>query len=285
MKMARRGQVVQMRFFPLEVTDTVDFPEGHVMVVCNSGVSARKSAGAKDVFNQRVACYHIGRELFKRANPAAGVRYLRDMLPAALGIAEREILARFEDLPESASRDELRAMLGAETLEPYFGTHGEDTGRYRIRGVMTFGLAECERSRRAAELLRERKYAAFGELMNISQAGERVDDSGETEGPLGKIPGSYGCSIPEIDRMWSIANRVEGVLGAQISGAGLGGCLMVLAREEAVELVRETLVRDYYGPAGIPAEVFACYPSAGSGVLLEEWGVVADFNYQLAISN
>jgi hypothetical protein len=34
-------------------------------------------------------------------------------------------------------------------------------------------------------------------------------------------PGSYHCSLPEIDRMVHISLQTEGVVGAQLAGAGL----------------------------------------------------------------
>ena len=36
-------------------------------------------------------------------------------------------------------------------------------------------------------------------------------------------PGSYHCSLPEIDRMVHISRQTKGVVGAQLAGAGLGG--------------------------------------------------------------
>jgi galactokinase len=133
-----------------------------------------------------------------------------------------------------------------------------------------FGLSECARSRRAPELLRSGSIEGFGAWMNISHDGDRVSGRNGRNGNHGRlteIPGAYACSVPEIDRMADIALAVVGVLGAQISGAGLGGCLMVLARSDSAESVREALVREYYAPAGIRADVFACSPSAGSGVI------------------
>ena len=82
-------------------------------------------------------------------------------------------------------------------------------------------------------------------------------------------PGSYRCSIPQIDRMVDAALGVEGVVGAQIAGAGLGGCMMVLARDESVEPLSVTLERRYYGPAGKPPSILRCTPIGGSSVLLE----------------
>ena len=47
-------------------------------------------------------------------------------------------------------------------------------------------------------------------------------------------PGAYACSTPEIDEMIDIAAAVPGVAGAQLAGAGLGGCIMILAHEHSV---------------------------------------------------
>ena len=54
-------------------------------------------------------------------------------------------------------------------------------------------------------------------------------------------PGRYACSLPMIERMVDAATATEGVAGAQLAGAGLGGCLMVLVRREAVPALRPNL--------------------------------------------
>ena len=59
-------------------------------------------------------------------------------------------------------------------------------------------------------------------------------------------PGAYACSTPQIDQMVDIACAVPGVAGAQIAGAGLGGCVMVLAKKIAVEAVQRALIKNYY---------------------------------------
>jgi len=84
---------------------------------------------------------------------------------------------------------------------------------------------------------------------------------------LWQQPGAYDCSTPEIDLMVDRALECPGVLGAQIAGAGLGGCIMILVRKEAVENVREVLRREYYIPQGVEPQVFACRASRGSQIL------------------
>jgi N-acetylgalactosamine kinase len=138
----------------------------------------------------------------------------------------------------------------------------------------------------------------FGELMRISHDGDRVsrtDSEGtvqrgddrvtdaylreriadlESEDPervrrsqLWALPGGYGCSTPEIDRMVDIACGVPGVLGAQLSGAGLGGCILVLVREEAADALKRALQRGYYTPVGLRTAVGESRPVEGSGIL------------------
>ncbi len=86
-------------------------------------------------------------------------------------------------------------------------------------------------------------------------------------------PGRYACSLPAIDRMVDIALETEGVAGAQLAGAGLGGCMMVLVRREAIPALRQALISRYYGPEGRLPAILVCRPIAGSGLLrVEEAG-------------
>jgi hypothetical protein len=82
-----------------------------------------------------------------------------------------------------------------------------------------------------------------------------------------EVPGSYACSTPEMDSMVDIALGVEGVVGAQLAGAGLGGCIMVLCRDDATDRLREAMNHGYYEPAGRPPQVEPCVPVEGSGIL------------------
>jgi len=80
------------------------------------------------------------------------------------------------------------------------------------------------------------------------------------------IPDSCVCSTPELDSMVDIALGVEGVVGAQLAGAGLGGCIMVLCRDSATEPLREAMIERYYRPAAREPQVEFCVPVEGSGI-------------------
>ncbi|MBQ4107451.1 MAG: NTP transferase domain-containing protein [Lentisphaeria bacterium] len=300
-KMGQRGTVVKVRFFPFGVDENVVFPENYSMVICDSGIKARKSSDAKNQFNHRVACYRIGFALIRQLIPQfSGIlRHLRDVNPRTMQMPLSFFYRLMLMLPETATRDELRAMLPDVDLETWFSSHAEPAdGRYPIRGVVLFGISECERAARYADALKNHDLAAIGQMMKLSHNGDRVAwfdenwqehpyrvdvsnmamlqllndlESGDPErvirAQLGTQTGSYACSLPDIDRMVDIADRTPGVLGAQLAGAGLGGCMMVLCQNDAIELLRQRLDELYYRPTGRPASTMVCRPIAGAGMI------------------
>jgi len=106
-----------------------------------------------------------------------------------------------------------------------------------------------------------------GVLRNLSGDLQSEEPARVQRAQLHHQPGGYACSVPEIDLMADLACSVEGVLGAQLSGAGLGGCMMVLVRAEAVERLRRKLARDFYRPRGLEPDCTVCRPIEGSGLL------------------
>jgi N-acetylgalactosamine kinase len=301
-KYGQRGKVVKVRFFDFGVEEIVPFPEGYSLLVCDSGVKANKTTNARDQFNHRVACYRLGAALIRRLFPqyAPLVHHLRDVNVRTLGVPLAWIYKILLHLPEKATREELREMLGAGVVDPLFESHrSPEDGQYPIRGVVLFGLAECERGRRFAAALRDRRLHEIGRLMNTSHDGDRVvrhvegdvrpyrsptdnayllrliedlesgDPARVVEAQLEWQPGSYQCSISDIDRMVDIALSVDGVVGAQLAGAGLGGCMMVLARNAAIGPLSEALERGYFRPAARLPSILRCTPISGSSVLLE----------------
>jgi len=301
-KFGQKGKVVKVTFFDFAVEDIVPFPENFILAVCDSGVKAQKTANAKDQFNHRVACYRIGFKLIQKLFPQYSplISHLRDVNIRNLGVPLSRIYKILLRLPEQTTREQLLGMLPEEELKSLFDTHNApEDGLYPIRGVVLYGLAECERSRLFADALKTRHISQIGRLMNASHNGDRVasftangtkqdyrasvsnsylldliDDleSGDPQrvlrAQLQWQPGSYHCSIPEIDLMVDIATGVQGVEGAQLAGAGLGGCMMVFAKRDAVSSLTENLEERYYKPHGKTPSILLCNPIAGSGVLL-----------------
>ncbi|MBR0460168.1 MAG: NTP transferase domain-containing protein [Victivallales bacterium] len=300
-KLGSRDAVTRVRFFPFAVERTVLFPAGYQMVVCDSGLKARKSSNAKDQFNHRVACYRIGFALIRQFCPqyAAVLHYLRDVNTETLHVPLREIYKILLMLPENPTRAELEQILPSHILEPLFAGHASTPERhYPVRGVVLFGLAEMQRAAKYADALQRADIPAIGKMMAISHDGDRVVshdenlrelpyaphisnsdllallddlDSGDvarvTRAQLECQPGAYGCSLPDIDLMVDIASRVPGVAGAQLAGAGLGGCMMILTKHDAIPPLRQALRDGYYAPRGLEERILSCRPVAGASPL------------------
>ncbi len=299
-KLGECNKVVKVGFFDFKVETLVDFPSDYALIVGDSGIKARKSSNAKDQFNHRVSCYRIGFALLKKYYPeyAERLHHLRDFNPDNLGVPLDWFYKLLGVLPEQATRAELEAMLPGEDLSVYWNNHAEPAdGLYPIRGVVLFGLGECARSARYVDLLAAGDMSAVGHMMNVSHNGDRVmryDADGRELGryhsdtsdaailrlidalrsgdparmagaALWEQPGSYRCSLPEIDRMVDLACAIPGVAGAQLAGAGLGGCMMVMVQNDAVEALASRLTECYYRPAGREPRLLRCRPIAGAG--------------------
>ena len=303
-KFGRKGRIIKATFFDFDVLDIVPFPDDYDLVVCDSGLKAQKTGNARDLFNHRVCCYRIGFLLIKKYFPqyASVLHHLRDVNMNTLNIPLSWIYRILLHLPEGAARDELRALLPDEDLDVFFNQHNPpDDGLYPIRGVVLFGLAEMERAKRFADEMKAGRIEELGRLMNISHDGDRVisiaADGSERpyraptsndyilsliddleSGDLDRVsraqlqgqPGSYHCSLPEIDRMVHISLQTAGVVGTQLAGAGLGGCMMVLAHRDAVSNLVANLTRHYYEPHAKEPTILVCRPVAGSAVMMRD---------------
>ena len=291
--LARAGHLSHIELLPTRV-EYAPFPEDCRVVVCHSGVSAEKSAGAKNTYNERVAGYGIGLIWLRRRFPEqmALVDRFRDLHPAHMGISLAEFYAMLATLPVRASRERLAALApeDADALSAVYSSHDEYPGGYRLRGVCLYGAAECERSRRALAFMRTGDAAAFGSLVDLSHDGDRVFGShgvpfeaDVSDGAMERLsamagspdteaaalylqPGAYAASCRELDELVDCARAVDGVLGAGLVGAGLGGCVSVLVRVDRVDELAETLRAGYFAPRGIEPFIEVCAPVAGASV-------------------
>jgi N-acetylgalactosamine kinase len=294
-----RGRVARVGFFPFRIEKTFPFPKDLSLVIANSHVRASKSAGARDTFNQRVATYNLAEVMLRnRVAICRSVEHLRDVSPAGLDVSPAEIYRALKRLPQQITRKAALRMLPEhkERIEELFETH-KYVGPYRLRDVAMYGIAECQRSDRFAEELAARRLEEVTRLMRISHDGDRVvhyrggqavpyapsysdarlerlgrdaaseDPVRQAKAALWAQPGRYACSMPQIDYIVDLAAAQQGVISAQLAGAGLGGCAMILVRSEFLEGVLKALRRNYYRPHRLSFDAHVCQPVAGSGVI------------------
>ena len=304
MKYGARSTINHVKFHDFELLQQLAFPATHTLVVCNSHVQARKAGGARQAFNSRVGSYLAGIQLVRShfRQYAALIQFVRDISPEVLQVPPSRIYEILMALPETITAAEVRRRFQTQpdhwaTLSSHFDDVPGPT-LYPVRGVVMFGVAECQRAIRAADCLARGDMEELGALMTISHNGERCfttrpdgtqvafetdisdralqaliadltsQDLQRTErAQLYNQPGAYRCSTPEIDAIVDTALRTPGVAGAQIAGAGLGGCAMILVRNDAVTQLEHRLNQDYFQPRDLPPGTIRCLPSAGSGLL------------------
>lgn len=77
----------------------------------------------------------------------------------------------------------------------------------------------------------------------------------------------YECSCSELDDLVACAMK-GGALGARLTGAGWGGCIVVLVPNEIVPTFRAHLTENYYEARGLDAKaaIIESTPSAGADV-------------------
>ncbi len=299
--LGQRGKITRVGYLPFRVERTVEAPRDYQVIIANSHIKAAKSGQARDMFNARVATYHLGLALLRQRYPRLRNRleYVRDLDPQRLGCTTSDVYRLLLQVPQFMSRKEFKKILSSEykqLMETSFASH-PDPGYYRVRGVLLFGAGEVIRSRICLDYLEAGQIEEFGNLMKLSHDGDRVsrtdrkgnyrriedhcndkyfhklitdlaseDPDRVTKAQLHMQPGSYACSTAEIDRMVDIACSVPGVAGAQIAGAGLGGCIMVLSSKDSVEALSEALIRDYYEPNKLKPAILACTTVEGAGL-------------------
>lgn len=283
---AKRQALLHLRFFPLQ-TEELPFPPGYRVVACNSCVEHAPPG----IFNERIATYEIGLLMIKQANPdiADKLEHLRDLTPNTLGRPVSDIYRMLRDLPVRASRTEILERLPehAERLDTLFAPHPEPSEGYRIRQVVLFGLGECARSSLGGTLLKQGDLVGFGRLKRHSHDGDRqfittadsvepvdnrltdvaLEDLIERNAPLAEQPGGYDCSCEELDRLTDIANSVEGCVGAGLTGGGLGGCVLAVVREDAVNDLVSAMRDQFYTPRNLPDGTLVCSSAEGACII------------------
>jgi len=272
MKCCKKGRMIHLGFKPFEVGEQASFSEKYAVLVANSMIKSKKSEGSRDKFNAKVAAYEFAFMIIKKNYPDLDLREFRDIAKVRPYSKIYEIL---KSLPDTMTRGGVKALLPeySESLARIFSTHA-DPGVYELRGVALFGISECLRSERFMGLLNEGEYARIGEMMKISHNGDRVGPGGIGDEELDRLArenadaalqsGAYGCSTEQIDALCDLLDSTDGVLGSEMVGAGLGGCVVALIEKDKTESIIDAVNAGYYDKHGYPRSAHVYSASAGS---------------------
>ncbi len=275
MKCSKKNTITHLQFKPFGIGDAVPFSEAYEIIVADSKIESKKSEGSRDIFNAKIAAYEFAFMILRRRFPDLGLQEFRDLAqiePAS------EVYRMLLKMPEKATRQEIITLIpdDEKRIRKLFANHA-DPGEYALRGVALYGISECVRSQKCLEALAREDYSGLGKMMKISHDGDRLSELRITDelletlaaenAPLEQQCGAYGCSTKQIDELCDLLNAAEGVLGSQIIGAGLGGCVTALVEKEKAGNVIELLNREYYDKYGYAHSAVTYTPSSGSAVM------------------
>ncbi|MCK8606253.1 galactokinase [Leuconostoc citreum] len=132
-------------------------------------------------------------------------------------------------------------QLTSDTFEANAHLIKNDTILRRARHAVT----ENERTQLAVESLRANDLVKFGELLNASHNSLKND---------------YEVTGIELDTLAETAQKIPGVLGARMTGAGFGGCAIALVNRQAVDDLKTKVGQIYeetigYAPSFYVADI------------------------------
>jgi galactokinase len=77
----------------------------------------------------------------------------------------------------------------------------------------------------------------------------------------------YDISCREVEALVEAARSVPGTVGARLTGAGWGGCIVALVQEAAASEFGEAVPNEYRDRTGLSCSVFACRAGGAAGYL------------------
>ena len=112
-------------------------------------------------------------------------------------------------------------------------------------------IEENARVQSAVSALTVKNICTFGTLMNAAHAGLRD---------------TYEVSCEELNVLTDIAQSIDGVIGARMTGAGFGGCTVNLVYSNVVGTFQNRVMKEYTQQTGIEPDIYVCNVGDGARI-------------------
>jgi len=255
--LGERDHAMLIHFDPLCVVQ-VKMPSGAGIVVADSLEIADKSGQVRDEYNRRVVECAIAALILGKAYDLKNVRVLGDVVKQLHNLKAHDLVETLmRNAPERMFIEEASRLLNLDEESLRTEILGASSTRIRIDEARPLEivrrarhvLTETERVNLAADALVAGRLDEMGALMNASHQSLRDD---------------FDASTARLDAMVACAHE-GGALGARLTGAGFGGCIIALMREDDAPDVLQRLERDYYAKLGAGAATRALHTVVRAG--------------------
>ena len=149
----------------------------------------------------------------------------------ARALAARDVIPQMlvdatDDLPDLLDVSEV----SDDVMRKYPALQAAREGELRINDWLAFARGELQRSQEVQVLLQSN-----GGMITL---GSYMDQAWSDAGEL------YGIRTPEMNQIADLCHRCDGVVGLKVMGAGFGGNLLALVREDCLESLRNILAEN-----------------------------------------
>eukprot|EP00095_Tigriopus_kingsejongensis_P011971 maker-scaffold906_size82779-snap-gene-0.11 protein:Tk11971 transcript:maker-scaffold906_size82779-snap-gene-0.11-mRNA-1 annotation:"n-acetylgalactosamine kinase-like" len=263
--LAKPGTAMLIEFNPLRTTD-VALPLGATFVIVNSLADVNKAAGAE--FNTRVVECRMATKVLSKSAALTDWRQKLKLkgYQESSGRSLKEALAQVKtDLHQAAyTKEELCQLLAM--------TETELTEKCLCANTLHLRSFN----------LRHRAQHVFSEAQRVYDFKRTCDDPGSSADPLvtlgtlmleshASCAMDYECSHPALDQLVELS-QTHGALGARLTGAGWGGCIVALVPEAKVQSFIQGIKTDYFSnlPSAqgkdLDSFIFPTRPGAGAAI-------------------
>jgi galactokinase len=217
-------------------TRHIPFPDSHRLLVVDSGVHHDNIRGE---FNLRVAACRAGVALLRAAFP--GITHLRDVQEIAWQEVATHLPNRSTAAELARSGIDLGDIPGLDPTQPL-----------NILACCRHVWHENARVLQTLDALAAGDIGTVGTLLTAAHVSARDD---------------YGISTPELDFLVNNAITLPGVVGARLTGAGWGGCVLVMVEADAIDGLQNELGAAYAATFGYRPAMFLCQAAPGAAYL------------------
>lgn len=218
--LASEGTALRIDFSPLR-SKNIELPENAVFVVVHSNTELNK--GATSHYNERVIEGRIVAQILKQKFSISTPSFRLKDIQTLSGKSLEEILKIVEDLPEEVNKEQVIELIGHEKLEECLTENTRKFTEFKLRPRARHVFSEAHRVELFEKACEQKDIQEMGRLMSESHRSCAVD---------------YECSCKELDDICQLYTR-NGALGARLTGAGWGGCAVVLMAADDVAKVAE----------------------------------------------
>lgn len=104
-----------------------------------------------------------------------------------------------------------------------------------------YAIEEQDRVKRMIDALQKNNYEEMGKILNSAHQA---------------LKNEYEVSCAELDFINEVGNKIDGVLGIRMTGAGFGGCLIALVKKDYNKKFKDKIVKEYKNKFGFECEVY-----------------------------